>query len=44
MSLFGGHGGFGAKAKKKKRVNYRMLDKYEFSQNLVKSDVNRIPP
>jgi len=32
------------KKKEKKLVNYRMLDKYEFSQNLVKSDVNRIPP
>jgi hypothetical protein len=40
--LVWGHGGFGATAKKK--VRYKMLDKYEFSQNLVKSDGYRIPP
>jgi len=42
MSMFGGHGGFGAKAKGK-QVHYKMLDKYEFSQNFVKSDFYRIP-
>ena len=39
-----GYGGFGAKAKIKNHVYYKMLDKYEFSQNFINSDVYQIPP